>query len=159
MGYHQIKLDPASRDITCFVTHDGIYRYRRLMFGISSAPSVFQRVIQHTLQDIPNCKNISDDIIVYGATKQEHDATLEKVLQSLQDKNLTLNKEKCEFCKTEITFMGDTLTAEGLKPHESKTDPVLNTVPPTNVKESKAYAPLLSAIFVKSRQFPYQLFV
>ena len=36
-GYHQIELDPDSRGITTFATHQGLWRYKRLMFGISSA--------------------------------------------------------------------------------------------------------------------------
>ena len=37
-GFHQIELEEQSRNITTFVTHKGFYRYKRLMFGISSAP-------------------------------------------------------------------------------------------------------------------------
>ena len=40
-AYHQIELAPESRDITTFGTHDGLYRYKRLMFGISCAPEMY----------------------------------------------------------------------------------------------------------------------
>ena len=39
-GFHQIELDEESRQITTFVTHRGLYRYKRLMFGITSAREV-----------------------------------------------------------------------------------------------------------------------
>ena len=39
-AYHQIELEPESRDITTFVTHEELYRYKRLMFGISCAPEM-----------------------------------------------------------------------------------------------------------------------
>ena len=47
-GYHQLELHPDSRSITTFTTHCGLYQYKRLMFGISSAPEVYQHVIQQS---------------------------------------------------------------------------------------------------------------
>ena len=40
-AYHQIELAPESRDITSFGTHDGLYRYKLLMFSISCAPEIY----------------------------------------------------------------------------------------------------------------------
>ena len=42
-GYHQIELDKESRKITAFITHKGIFQYKRLIFGISSAFEHFQK--------------------------------------------------------------------------------------------------------------------
>ena len=76
-GYHQIELDPDSRDITTFATHMGLYRYKRLMFGINAAPEHYQRIIRNVLQDCDGVQNISDDIIVHGTT------TYQKILNVL----------------------------------------------------------------------------
>ena len=43
-GFHQIELEEESRSITTFATHAGLYRYKRLMFGISAAPEVYQKM-------------------------------------------------------------------------------------------------------------------
>ena len=96
-GYHQIELSEESCGITTFVTHKGLFRYKRLMFGITSAPGKYQPVIQQVLQDCSGTANISDDIIIYGPNTSEHDKRLEKVLTRLKDRGLTLNKEKCVF--------------------------------------------------------------
>ena len=74
--YHQIELSEESPEITTFITHKGLYRYKRLMFGISSAPEKYQQVIQQTLQGIEGVHNISHDIIVHGATRDQHDERL-----------------------------------------------------------------------------------
>lgn len=95
-GYHQLELHPESRYITTFTTHTGLWRYTRLSFGINSAAEVFQNVIQQVLHGIPNVRNMSDDIIVYGKTQEEHNNSLKAVFQRLREKNLTLNAEKCE---------------------------------------------------------------
>ena len=57
-GYHQLELHPDSRSITTFTTHCRLYRYKRLMFGINSAPEVYQHVIQQTLQGCEGVANI-----------------------------------------------------------------------------------------------------
>ena len=65
-GYHQIELENKSRDITTFATHMGLFRYKRLMFGITSAPELYQHIIQQILQGCDGAYNISDDVIVHG---------------------------------------------------------------------------------------------
>ena len=64
-GYHQQVLSEESRNITTFSTHMGLYHYKRLSFDINAAAEKFQQVIQTAFSDLPNCKNISDDIIIY----------------------------------------------------------------------------------------------
>ena len=71
-GHHQVELHPESRVLTMFSTHKGLKRYKRLIFGLSSAPEMFQYVIQQTLQGIPGARNISDDIIVFGSDQESH---------------------------------------------------------------------------------------
>lgn len=43
-----------------------------------------------------------DDIIVFAKTQEEHDQRLKKVLQRLREKNITWNKQKCEFKKNAV---------------------------------------------------------
>ena len=88
-SFHQIELDEQSRFITTFVCHNGLYRHKRLMFGINSAPEIHQRIIQQILQHIPNGRNNVDDIIIFAKNQEEHDKTLRLVLQRLREKNLT----------------------------------------------------------------------
>ena len=94
-GYHQLELAPESRFVTTFSTHVGLRRYKRLPFGINAASKIFQVSIKELLTGLPGCKNISDDIIVFGKGKDEHDKNLRGVLQRLKDNN----KDKCEFSK------------------------------------------------------------
>ena len=75
-GFHQIELEQQSRVITTFITHRGLYRYKRLMFGISSAPELYQHTIQQVLAGCEGAYNIHDDIIIHGRTVEEHDSRL-----------------------------------------------------------------------------------
>ncbi|XP_075144752.1 uncharacterized protein LOC142219865 [Haematobia irritans] len=65
-AYHQLELHESSRDITTFITHKGLFRYKRLMFGISSAPEIFQRIMEELLSPCKKALNYIDDIIIFG---------------------------------------------------------------------------------------------
>ena len=82
-GYHQLVLHPYYRYISTFSTHMGLYRYKRLIFGVNSAAEVFQQTIQTVLEGIKGAKNISEDIIVQGRDEEEHDQVLAETLKEL----------------------------------------------------------------------------
>ncbi|XP_048774395.2 uncharacterized protein K02A2.6-like [Ostrea edulis] len=138
-GYHQIELDEESREITTFVTHEGLYRYKRLMFGISSASEIYQRVIGQVIQGIEGVRNLSDDIIVYGTDEVDHNRKLTKVLDRLAEKGLTLNREKCKFGLSKIVFLGHVISSEGIRPDQEKVQAVSETRTPTNSSEIRSF--------------------
>lgn len=150
-GYHQLELAPESRYITTFSTHKGLYRYKRLLFGLSSAAEVFQHTIQNVLNGIPNVKNISDDIIVFGKTQAEHDTALQAVLQRLRDNNLTLNEDKCEYNKTTIDFYGYSFSSKGISADPKKVESIQNASDPKSATELRS---LLGLVNYVSRFIP-----
>ena len=139
-GYHQLMLAPGkSRNVTTFTTHVGLRRYKRLNFGINSAAEIFQNTISTALEGLEGVRNISDDIIVYGRNQNEHDERLEAVLKRLQDKNLTLNKGKCEFNKRKLEFFGFVFGENGMSADPKKCEVIKNAPPPTNVSELRSF--------------------
>ena len=121
-GYTQLELASESRYITTFGTHMGLMRYKRLNFGISSAPEIFQNVIRETLEGIDGAKNISDDILVFGKSQEEHDQHLQTVFQRLREKGPTLNKSKCEYSKDTLEFFRYVFSKEGISPDPKKVE-------------------------------------
>ena len=83
-GYHQLEVTPASREITTFATHAGLYRYKRLLFGVNSASEQYQYEISTALAGTAGVDNISDDIIVHGPDQETHNQRLHKVLGRLK---------------------------------------------------------------------------
>ena len=102
-AYHQIELTEKSREVTTFISHLGLYRYKRLMFGINSATEKYQQILQQILQGT-GAVNIVDDIIIHGSNKVEHDQRLLNVLKKIKECGMTLNKQKCEFNLSRINF-------------------------------------------------------
>ena len=143
-GYHQLQLTKESRSITTFSTHVGLFRYKRLNFGISSASEIFQETIHSVIQDIPNARNISDDIIVFRTTQEQHDKTLEAVFRCLHETGLTINKSKCLFNQTTIEFFDLVFSSYGVSPDSSKVTAIKHATKPTNVAEIKRFLGMTS---------------
>ena len=135
-GYHQIELAEESRYITTFSTHLGLRRYKRLNFGGTSAAEIFQNVIRETLTGIPGTMNISDDILVYGKSQEEHNSNLNATLQRLKERNLTLNKAKCEFNKSSVEYFGYKFSVEGIASDPRKVEAIKKAKPPSNPHRS-----------------------
>ena len=134
-GFHQVELHADSRDITTFVTHDGLFRYKRLSFGVNAAPEKYQHIISQVIADIEGVVNIADDLIVHGKTVVEHDQSLHKLLARLEEKNLTLNGEKCTFGMGKVVFMGILLSKHGIGPTEEKVRAVKEATRPSSASE------------------------
>ena len=138
-GYHQLELHPDSRYITTFSTHLGIYRYKRLNFGISSASEIFHETIRQVIQNISGARNISDDVVIFGENREQHDVALKEVLQRLSDSGLTLNGKKCVFRTNKISFFGVIFSQDGISPDPAKVKAVREFSHPQNVKDLRNF--------------------
>ena len=138
-AYQQLTLDPESQKLTTINTHKGLYVYTRLPFGVSSAPSIFQRTLDTLLQGIPHTAVYLDDILITGSTMEEHTQTLKKVLNRLLESGLRLKKEKCFFFQRSITYLGHLIDGEGIHPTSDKLQVILDAPSPKNVTELRSY--------------------
>ena len=64
MGFHQIELEEASRDIATFSAGDSLFHYKRLSFGLNSAPEQYKNMVRQTIADCPRATNMADDILL-----------------------------------------------------------------------------------------------
>lgn len=130
-SYLQVPLHPDSRKLTAFVTHMGVFQYTYMPFGLSSAPSCFQKIMATIFAGIPGVVMYLDDIVVHGETSASHYECLSKVLDTLTHHSLTLNGEKCIFAASAIEFVGFRLTSDGLSPLHSNVEAVLRLPEPS----------------------------
>ena len=138
-GFWQIPLSEESSRLTTFITPFGRYRFHRLPFGISSAPEHFQRRMSEILTGIPGVVCMMDDILVYGATLEEHDKHLREVLQRLQKAGMTLNREKCQFAQTSVRFLAHVIDSAGVRPDPDKIQAIEEFQQPKNVGDVRRY--------------------
>ena len=112
--YSQIPLADASKQYVTVNTHKGLYRYNRLPFGVTAAPSIFQRLMENLLQGIPHVSIYLDDILITGTSEADHLSTLDKVLTRLEAAGLHLKKSKCAFLLPSVEYLGHKISADGV---------------------------------------------
>ena len=112
-AYLQMMLDDESKKFMVINTHKGLYQYTRMLFGISSAPVIFQRVMDTILQSLSKVLCYLDDILITGATDQEHIRNLQEVLKRLQYHGIKQNS-KCIFLANSVEYLGHIIDHKGL---------------------------------------------
>ena len=137
-AYQQLALTNESKEKLTINTPKGLYQYERLPFGVSTAPSVFQCVMDQVLEGIDGVCCFLDDVLISTNTMKKHVIVLDSVLQRLQDRNILAKKSKCEFAVSEVTYLGHRINRIGLQPTEEKMQAIVQTKTPTCVSELKS---------------------
>ena len=151
-GFWQIPLDESTAKPTTFITPYGRYFYRRLPFGISSAPEIFQRTMETLLEGQPNVICYFDDILIHSDSHEDHKDHLDQTTKTLSDAGLKLNKAKCEIEKEEIEFLGYIISTDGVRPDPGKVEAVVKMAEPTNVAELRC---MLGMVNFLGRYIPH----
>ena len=140
-AYQQLPLEEDSRKYVVINTAKGLFRYTRLPFGISSAPAIFQREMEHLLKGIPGVIVYIDDILITGRDEASHLKTLGEVLKRLSESGLRVKKDKCLFLVSSVVFLEHKIDAD---PLPDKIEAIEAAPAPTSVTELKAYLGLLT---------------
>ena len=123
-GYWQIKVDRKSSNLLTFGKTIGRFRFKRLRYGIHSASQVFQKTVSSIISDIQDGASSQDYIVIWRKTLAEHYNRLQKVLFKVRESGLKLNRNKCQFRKDSIVFLGHIISSEGIRVNPSKTDAI-----------------------------------
>lgn len=145
-AFHQIEIHPDSRHITTFITHRGLFRFKRLMFGISCAPEIFQKTLERMLLGCEGVINYIDDILVFGKDLEQHDKRLDKVMTILKNNNVVLKEEKCIFRNKTVNFLGHVLSENGVRPLPKYVSTIQQFRPPTTVGELQSFLGLVNFV-------------
>ena len=135
-GFWQKRLDTDSSYKTTFNTPFGRYRWKRMPFGICSAPEIWQRTMHEFVEDLEGVEVIADDFLIagFGTTDDEVNLCLESnecaFLEKCRQWNLKLNRAKVRRHESSVKFMGHLLTSEGLKPDPDKIQAILQLPEP-----------------------------
>lgn len=117
-----------------FSTAYGIYRFKRLPFGVSSAPELFQKSMYKYFGDINGVVLYFDDVLPCAQTKEKHDKILEKVMERAGSLNIKCNMEKLQFCVKEVKYIGFLFNEEGIKPDKERIKSILDLKKPNDKK-------------------------
>ena len=146
-SFHQIPLDPSQRQLTAFEGAGRLYEWLLLPFGLTNSGAVFTQVLGNLVkgspgcfhyiyiyrdntmvpEDSPGCFNYMDDIVVVGATKDEHDTSLARFLDLVHTTGIHSNSSKISFRKNTLTFLGHEISQGNIRTCASRLRPILIT--------------------------------
>ncbi len=140
-AFLQVPLDESTKHKTRFITHQGVFQFRRLPYGLSQSPAVFSSIMAHVLRDFNYMFALvyADDILIFSRSPREHLEHLSQVFAKLREANLRLRPEKCHFAKAKILFLGHIVSKEGITVNPEKTAAITTFPVPKTVTEVRAY--------------------
>lgn len=140
-----IALKQGDRQKSAFVTHNALYKFVRMLFGLCNTPATFQRLIQRVLAGLEYecCFVYLDDILLASQTFQEHLLHLREVFNRFRDAHLYLKPKKCQLLKERVLFLGHVVTETGIEPDPQKTE-IRSFPTPTDVTNLRCFLGLVS---------------
>ena len=119
-----MPLTEDSQEYTTINTHKGLYRYLQMPFGIACAPAKFQKAIDQVLLGLKGVGAYMNDIIVTGATREQHLLNLEAVLNCFEEQGIRLRQDKCHFLQPSVEFLGHRIGKDGVHVSETKVEAI-----------------------------------
>ena len=140
-GYWQVELDKSARERAAFVTRSGLWEWQVLPFGLTSAPSTFERLMETVLRGL-HWKTLLiylDDIIVFSKDLDSHLERLEEVFIRLRQAGLKLKPSKCRLFADRVNYLGHVVSADGVETDELKVKAVQDWPVPQHKKDVRAF--------------------
>ena len=135
-GYNQIKMKEEDQEKTSFVTSQGLFCYKVILFGLKNAGATYQRLMNKmfTHQLGKNVQVYVDDMLVKSVHENDHLSNLQETFNTLRLYNMKLNPSKCVFRVTAGKFLGFMVSQRGIEVNPEKVWAILELEPPRTVK-------------------------
>src|SRR3954465_1017001 len=132
LGYHQIKIRNEDIPKTALTTRYGLYEFTVMSFGLTNARATFSRMMNSIFMEYLDKFIVVylDDILIYSKNEEEHAKHLRLVLMKLREHRLYAKFSKCEFFRSEVTYLGHVISAKGIAVTPKRVQAVLNWTPP-----------------------------
>lgn len=145
-AFWQIKLRECDRKYTGFKFDNQSFVFKRMPFGLKTAGASFMRAIMKSIGD--DCGNFAivylDDILVASNSAEEHIRHLNSILSRLNAAGFKLNRAKCEFMKSEISFLGHTFDQIKVEMNNDTKLAIENFAKPRNRKAVQSFLGLVN---------------
>ena len=142
-GFYQIPVREEDRHKTAFQTPQGLFQFRRMPFGLVTAPATFARMMR--MLELESCGSINffDDILTASETWEEHLRDVNNMLERLHEYGLTVRPSKIHAGFQELEFLGHLVGGGKIKPEKKKIEKILSIPKPSSKKQIRSIMGLL----------------
>jgi hypothetical protein len=140
-GYWQVPLDADAQEKSAFATRSGLWKWKVLSFGLTSAPATFERLMEKVLHGL-QWKTLLlylDDVIVFSPDFQSHLERLQVVFDRFRMAKLKLKPSKCALLQQEVKYLGHVVSNRGVSTDPDKITAVKNWKEPTCQSELRTF--------------------
>ncbi|XP_068208700.1 uncharacterized protein [Palaemon carinicauda] len=87
-GYWQVPLTENAREISAFITPEGLFECKVMPFGMRNAASTFQRMMWMITNGLKGCVVYLDDIIIFSDNWKDHVDRIRALFHAIADAGL-----------------------------------------------------------------------
>ena len=139
-AYFCLLIDPKDRHKLAFRTPDGLYQFTRLPFGILTGCAIWNRTFEEILEGLgPNVQSYFDDLVIFTNTLEEHLSYLSATLHTLSKAGLRIKLTKCQLVRTNVKFLGFSISSSGSSPTPDGVRSVQSLKRPETLKQLRSF--------------------
>ena len=136
-----MPLNPDAQEKSAFITRSGLWKWKVLLFGLTSALATFQRLMEQVVKGLlwKTLLLYLDNIIVIAPDFETHLDRLGEVPGRLRGAGLKLKPAKCELLRTKVGYLGHVVSRHGVSTDSDKIKAVAQWPTPKELKDLQAF--------------------
>ena len=138
-GYWQVGLTDRAREVSAFITKNGLYECLVMPFGMKNAAGTFQRLMNRVICNLEGCVVYIDDIVIYSDDWNTHIDRIRSLFERLKEAGLVVNLNKCEWAQAKVIYLGHEIGYGKVAPKDSNVSAILNFSVPTSRREVRRF--------------------